>query len=169
MNDARKARKPSPVPDARLSPAVRRFLVIVRNDVEPYGWSVNVEKSGDYVSLEFRNPLSPVATGIGFDPDQPVPALLAELKHQMDREPELVRTRTARAPAKRRHLIGGLRWAATSYGWSDKTFREVIDVLRHFRVLADDEWSWLNTIGPHVLTKDLERKWRKHMRLTDKR
>lgn len=148
---------------------MRRFLAIVRKDVEPSGWSVHVERSGSNMRLEFRNPLSPVAAGIGFDPDQTVPAMLAELKDQMDAEPEFARTRTAKPPAWRRPLIGGLRWAATSYGWSDKVFREVIDVLRHFRVLADDEWSWLNAIGPHVLTKDLEREWRKHVRLNEKR
>ena len=169
MTSAKKPVKPHRVPDTRLSPAVRRFLTTVRKDVEPFGWSVHVEKSGNDMRLEFRNPLSPVWEGIGFDPNQPLPALLAELKYQMDLQPEFARTRTARPPSRRRPLIGGLRWAATSYGWSDKVFREVIEVLRLFRVLADDEWSWLNRIGPHVLTKDLERKWRKHVKLNERR
>ncbi|HEV2217304.1 MAG TPA: hypothetical protein VGV88_06995 [Candidatus Dormibacteraeota bacterium] len=169
MTNAKKPLKSHRVPDTRLSPAVRRFLAIVRKDLEPFGWSVHVQKSGKDMRLEFRNPLSPVASGIGFDPSQPVPAMMAELREQMEAEPEFARTRTARAPAKVRPLIGGLRWAATSYGWTDKLFGEVIDLLRHFRVLADDEWTWLNTIGPHVLTKDMERKWRKHVRLNERR
>jgi hypothetical protein len=169
MTKAKKARKPTRVADAKLSPVVRRLLAGVRKDVEPHGWSVHVEKSGTNLFFEFRNPLSPVWTGIGFDPDQPIAELRADIEYHMSAEPEFERTKKARPPARRRRVLGGLRWAATSYGWSDKVFKEVIDTLHHFRLLADDEVRWLKTIGPQVLSKDLERKWRKHVRISEGR
>jgi hypothetical protein len=169
MTKAKKAQKATRVSDAKLSPAVRRFLTIVRKEVEPDGWSVHVEKAGKNLSLEFRNPLSPVWTGISFDPDQPLAAMRADIEYHMSAEPEFARMKKAPPPARRRRVIGGLRWAATSYGWSDRVFRQVIDTLHHFRLLADDEVSWLKTIGPQVLSKDLERKWRKHVRLGEGR
>ena len=84
-------------------------------------------------------------------------------------EPEFARTKMAKQPRRKRELIGGLRWAATSYGWSSKVFREVIDTLRTFNVLSEDEQVWLNTVGPDVLPKDIEQKFRKHVRLEQRR
>jgi len=37
-----------------------------------------------------------------------------------------------------------------------EVFRVVINILLHFRVLANDDWEWLNTGGPHELPADHE-------------
>jgi hypothetical protein len=34
---------------------------------------------------------------------------------------------------------------------------------------SDDEWTWLNTVGPDVLPKNLEREWRKRVRFEQRR
>ena len=157
------------VVDEDLNPGIRRLLFGVRKELEPFGWRVHIERSGKQLSFEFRNPLSPVSTGMLFDPGRPLKDINEELIQHVSAEAEFARTKMARPPRRQRELIGGIRWAATSYGWSRKVFREVIDTLRHFRVLSNDEWEWLNTVGPDVLSKELEREWRKRVRLSERR
>src|SRR5437867_8402727 len=111
------------VADEDLSPSIRRLLIDVRNDVEPSGWSVHVEQSGKWLSFEFRNPLSPVATGMVFDPSRPILDIKGELTEHLAAEPEFAHTKLATPPRRKRELLGGLRWAATSYGWSTKVFQ----------------------------------------------
>ena len=147
-----------------LAPSTRKLLTHLRKELGPHGWSIYVERRSKQLSFEFRNPLSPVASGWGFDPDRPTPELRAELAEFLKGESEFARTKMASPPRRRRQLVGGIRWASTSFGWSDQVFYELIDTLRHFRVLAGDEWEWLNTVGPQVLAPDLERKWQAQMR-----
>jgi hypothetical protein len=87
-----------------------------------------------------------------------------EVFEQLNADPEFARTKMAKSPRRRRALVGGLRWSSTSFGWSKKVFGEVIDTLRYFKVIDEDEHLWLKTVGPDVLPKDLERKWRLHVR-----
>ena len=157
------------IADNALSTGIRRLLIEARNDLAPHGWSVHVEGAGKNMSFEFRNPLSPVWIGMHFDADRTPSEVKKELDEHIKSEPEFARTKLANPPRKKRELIGGLRWAATSYGWSRKVFQDVIDTLRHFHVLSDDEWTWLNTVGPDVLPKNLEREWRKRVRLQQRR
>jgi hypothetical protein len=151
------------VSDDSLRPSIRRLLTKVRSELDPYGWRIHVERRGKQLSFEFRNPLSPIATGWIFDPDRPALQLGQELTEQLNAESEFARTKTASAPHRRRQLIGGIRWAAASYGWPDNVFREVVDTLRHYRVLANDEWEWLIAVGPQVLEPDLESQWRRRI------
>jgi len=137
----------------------------LRNDLVPYGWTVHVEGSrGKDFSFEFRNPLSPVNSGIHFDSGRPRSEVRDQVLEQLNAEPEFARTKMAKPPRRTRALIGGLRWSATSFGWSKKVFGEVIDTLRYFNVIAEDEYAWLKTVGPDVLRKDMERKWRQQVR-----
>jgi hypothetical protein len=153
------------VPETALTADTQDLLGELRNDLGPYGWTVHVEGSrGKNFSFEFRNPLSPVNTGIHFDSDRPRSEVRDEVLEQLNAEPEFARTKTAKPPSRRRALVGGLRWSATSFGWSKKVFEEVIDTLRYFNVITEDEHTWLKVVGPDVLPKDLERKWRQHMR-----
>ena len=169
MPSARQRRKPTRVSDDDLSPGIRRLLRGIRKDVEPAGWSVQVEKHAQDLSFVFTNPLSPVHTGWIFDPHRPTSELKRELAEHIAAEPEFARTKKATPPQRKRQLLGGFRWAATSYGWSARVFEEVIETLRHFRVLSNDEWSWLRTVGPDVLPKALEREWRKRVRMAKQR
>ena len=152
------------VADESLTPGVRDLLTELRGDLGRYGWTIHSEQRGSQLSFELQNPLSPVESGWIFDPERPTSELRTELMEHLKTESEFARTRTATPPRRRRRLLGGIRWAATSYGWPDPVFHQVIDTLRHFRVLASDEWEWLNAVGPRVLKPDLERKWQEHMR-----
>jgi len=165
MPSARQPRKPTRVSDEDLSPEIRRLLGGIRKDVEPAGWSVQVEKRGEDLSFVFTNPLSPVHTGWHFDPRRPKSELKKELDEHIAAEPEFANTKKATPPHKKRRLLGGIRWAATSYGWSARVFEELIETLHHFRVLSNDEWSWLRTVGPDVLPREIDREWRKRVRM----
>ncbi len=151
--------------DEDLSQSLLGLLTEVRAELGPYGWTVYAEQYGKQLSFEFRNPLSPVSTGMMiFDPQRSIADIRSELTENLAEEPEFAHTKLATPPRRKRDIIGGIRWAATSYGWSKKVFEEVIDTLRTFSVLSEDEWHWLKTVGPHVLQPDLKRKWRKHMK-----
>jgi hypothetical protein len=150
--------------DEDLSETIRGLLTEVRNELGPYGWSVHAEQRGKQLSFEFRNPLSPVSSGLIFDPQRSISDIRDELIENLAEEPEFAHTKLAMPPRRKRDLIGGIRWAATSYGWSRRVYDEVIDTLRTFSVLSEDEWHWLKTVGPDVLRPDLKRKWRKHMK-----
>lgn len=152
------------VPDDSLPMGIQDLLAEARGDLGSFGWTIHVERRGKALTFEFRNPLSPVWSGWNFDEDRPVAQLEEDLRGHLNAEPEFLRTKAGTPPRRKRRLVGGLRWAATSYGWSDKVFREVIDTLRYFRTLARDEWEWLNAVGPHVLEADLERKWQDHVK-----
>ena len=167
--NAPKAVKGIRVADEDLRAGIRGLLTYVRNDLGPFGWSVHVERFGKQLSFEFRNPLSPVSTGMMFDPGRRLSDIKQELTVHLSEEPEFAHTKMAAPPRRKRELAGGIRWAATSYGWSRKVFREVIDTLRTFRVLSDDEWEWLKTVGPDVLRDDLKREWRRQIKLSDRR
>jgi len=169
MPSARQPRKPTRVSDEDLSPEIRRLLGGIRKDVEPAGWSVQVEKRGEDLSFVFTNPLSPVHTGWHFDPRRPKSELKKELDEHIAAEPEFANTKKATPPHNKRRLLGGIRWAATSYGWSARVFEELIETLHHFRVLSNDEWSWLRTVGPDVLPREIEREWRKRVRMARQR
>jgi hypothetical protein len=155
--------------DENLSTHIRGLLTKVRNDLGPYGWSVYVDQRGKQLSFEFRNPLSPVSTGMVFDPSRSIADIRKELAEHLNGEPEFAHTKLATPPRRKRNLIGGIRWAATSYGWSQKVFQEVIDTLRGFKVLSEDEWQWLKTVGPDVLQEDLKREWQKHVKAHERR
>lgn len=159
----RKGAKGTRVADDSLSVGIQELLTEVRSELGSFGWTIHVERRGKRLTFEFRNPLSPLWTGWTFDEDRPLSELREELTEQLT-DPELVRTKSASPPRRKRELIGGLRWAATSYGWSDSVFREVIDTLRRFRVLAGDESGWLKTVGAQVLPPNTELEWQKRVR-----
>lgn len=163
VTTARQRRKPTRVLEKDLSPAIRRLLGAIRKDLQPHGWTVDVQKSGEHLSFEFRNPLSPVRSGLVFNPGRPTSELKRDLETHISEEPEFAHTKMARPPRRKREFIGGLRWAATSYGWSNEVFHEVVGTLRHFRLLSRDEFDWLSAVGPDVLPEQLERDWRKHI------
>jgi hypothetical protein len=123
-----------------------------------------VEQSGRQLSFEFRNPLSPVSNGMMFERSRSISDIKRQLAEGIREEPEFARTKMATPPRRKRQLIGGIRWAATSYGWSRKVFREVIDTLRALSVLSEDEWQWLKTVGPDVLREDIKREWQRRMK-----
>jgi hypothetical protein len=157
------------VADDDLSEAIRALLMYLRNDLEPYGWSIHAEQFGKQLSFEFRNPLSPVSTGLMFDPSRSISDIRDELTERLSEEPEFAHTKKATPPRRKRDLIGGIRWAATSYGWSRRVFQEVIDTLRTLSVLSEDEWQWLKTVGPDVLRADLKREWRRRVKEYERR
>src|SRR5260370_37637529 len=169
MPSARQPRKPTRVSDEDLSPGIRRLLDRIRKEVEPGGWIVHVDKRGEDRSFLFTKPLSPVHTGWHFDPRRPKSELKKELDEYIAAQAEFGRTKKATPPHNKRRLLGGIRWAATSYGWSPRVFEELIETLHQFRVLSNDEWSWLRTVGPDVLPKDLEREWRKRVTMAKQR
>ncbi len=150
--------------DEDLSAGIRGLLTVVRKEFGPYGWSVYVEQRGRQLSFEFRNPLSPVSTGMMFDPRRSITDIRDELTKHISEEPEFAHTKLAKPPRRKRDVMGGIRWAATSYGWSQKVFQEVIDTLRGFKVLSEDEWQWLKTVGPDVLREDLKREWQRRLK-----
>jgi hypothetical protein len=150
--------------DEELSESLLGLLTEVRAELGPYGWSVYAEQYGTQLSFEFRNPLSPVSRGMVFDPQRSISDIRNELTDNLAEEPEFAHTKLAMPPRHKRDIIGGIRWAATSYGWSKKVFEEVIDTLRTFSVLSEDDWHWLKTVGPDVLQPDMKRKWRKHVK-----
>jgi hypothetical protein len=150
--------------DEDLSESLLGFLMEVRAELGPYGWSIYAEQYGTQLSFEFRNPLSPVSRGMVFDPQRSISDIRNELTDNLAEEPEFAHTKLAVRPRRKRDLIGGIRWAATSYGWLRRVYDEVIDTLRTFSVLSEDEWHWLRTVGPDVLRSDLKRNWRRHMK-----
>ena len=59
------------MPDKSLSEGIRELLEEFRRDLGPYGWTIHVERfAGGDLRFEFRNRLSSVSHGIGFDPSQ---------------------------------------------------------------------------------------------------
>ena len=155
--------------DEDLTASIRRLLTGVRNEFGPYGWSVYVEQRGKQLSFEFRNPLSPVSTGMMFDPRLSISQVRDQPAEHVSAEPEFAHTKLAKPPRRKRHLIGGIRWAATSYGWSRKVFQEVIDTLQGFKVISADEWEWLKTVGPDVLREDLKSEWQRRLKAHERR
>ncbi len=158
------------MPDKSLSEGIRELLEEFRRDLGPYGWTIHVEGfAGGDLRFEFRNRLSSVSHGIGFDPSQGPAEVREELRLYLEAEPEFARTKLAKPPRRRRALVGGLRWAATTYGWSSRVFREIIDTLQAAEVLSVDEAEWMKIVGPTALQEKLVRPWRKHVRAEQRR
>ncbi len=152
------------MPDKSLSEGIRELLEELRRDLGPYGWTIHVEGfAGRDLRFEFRNRLSSVSHGIGFDPSQGPAEVREELRLYLEAEPEFARTKLAKPPRRRRALVSGLRWAATTYGWSSRMFREIIDTLQAAEVLSVDEAEWMKIVGPTALQEKLVRPWRKHV------
>lgn len=153
------------MPDKSLSEGIRELLAEFRRDLGRYGWTIRIETSvGGNLSFEFRNRLSSLSLGFGFDPNQSPAVVREEIRLDLQTEPEFARTKLAKAPHGRRALVGGLRWAATTYGWSSRVFREIIDTLQAADVLSSDEAEWMKIVGPTALQEKLVRPWRKHVR-----
>jgi hypothetical protein len=150
-----------------LSPGVRALIRELRKDLGPYGWRIYVQRSGKGFSVEFRNPLSPLASGIVLDRDYDLTDLTDQLLKHIKDEPEFDRTRLAQAPVRKRELVGRIRWAATSYDWSPKTFEQVIDTMHGLGVITSDERAWINKAGPAALQEDLMRDWQRHVESAD--
>lgn len=158
------------MPDKLLSEGIRDLLVEFRRDLGPYGWTIHVEGfAGRDLSFQFRNRLSSVSHGIGFDPRQGPAEVREELLLNLQAEPEFARTKLAMPPRRKRALVGGLRWAATTYGWSTRVFREIIDTLQAADVLSGDEADWMKIVGPTALQEKLVRPWRKHVKAEQRR
>lgn len=158
------------VPDKSLSEGIRDLLTEFRRDLGPYGWTIHIETSlGGNLSFEFRNRLSSLSLGFGFDPNQSPAAVREEIRLYLQSEPEFARTKLAKPPHGRRPLVGGLRWAATTYGWSSRVFREIIDTLQAADVLSVDEAEWMKIVGPTALQEKLLSPWRKHVQAEHQR
>jgi hypothetical protein len=149
-----KAVKSRKVADADLDAGIRRVLDEMRAAFEPDGWTVHVERTGkENLCFEFRNPLSPIATGMVFKSDLTPAELRQRLDEHVKDEPEFAHLKRFDPPRRKRQLLSGVRWAATWYGWSDRVFEEVLDSLLGFRVLSKEEWTWLMKVGPTVLSE----------------
>src|SRR5579864_6722398 len=95
------------VPEKALSADTLDLLTELRTDLGPYGWTVHVEGSrGKNLSFEFRNPLSPVYSGIHFDSGRPHSEVRDQVLEQLNAQPEFARTKMAKPPRRRRALIG---------------------------------------------------------------
>ncbi len=116
-----------------------------------------------------RNRLSSVSHGFGFDPYQTPAEVRAELQGHLQEEPEFARTKLAKPPRRKRDLVGGLRWAAATYGWSTRVFGEIIDTLQAAGVLYVDEAEWMRIVGPTALQEKLASEWRKRVRAEQRR
>jgi hypothetical protein len=157
------------VSDEDLDPQIREVLDEIRASLGRYGWTVHAERRGNNLSFEFSNPLSSMASGIGFQSDLTPAELRRHLAEQIDGEPEFARTQVAGPPRRKRPLLGGLRHAATWYGWSDRVFQEVTDTLVGFRILSKEEGVWLKATGPGALTDDIKTKLAKHRKAERRR
>jgi hypothetical protein len=161
--------RPITLADEDLDPGIRGLLEDYRARLGPHGWKVHVEKVGDYLSFQFDNPLSAISKGMQFERRRS----LAQIKHQLDEgiheDPEFARTQLAVAPRRQRRLIGALRYAATLYGWPNKVFEEVIEVLFHFRSISKAEWEWMKAVGPQAWPERIELDVRKHQRAERRR
>jgi hypothetical protein len=153
-----KAIKSRKVADDDLEPGIRRVLDEIRAAFEPDGWKVHVERpASQNLSFEFRNPLSPIATGMVFKSDLPPAELRQRLDEHVQEEPEFAHMKRFDPPRRKRELLSSVRWAATWYGWSDRVFEEVLDSLLGLRVLSREEWTWLMKVGPTVLSERVKR------------
>jgi hypothetical protein len=146
-----------------LSPGVRALIRELRKDLGPHGWNIYAQRTGKGFSVEFRNPLSPLATGIVFDHDDGLSDLTDQLLKHVKDEPEFDRTRLAQAPVRKRELVGRIRWAATSYDWPPKTFEQVVDTMQGLGFITSDERAWIKETGPAALQEELKRDWQAHV------
>jgi len=149
--------------DRDLSPGIRTLLRELRKDLDRYGWRVYVENSGKQFSIEFRNPLSPLVSGVVFDRGRQVSDIRDEIIAHIRDEPEFNQTRVTPLPARKRDLIGRIRWAGTSYGWSNATFEQVVDTMHAIGVLANDELTWAKKAGPASLPDEVRQDWQRHL------
>jgi hypothetical protein len=150
------------VADDDLDPGIREALDEMRTALGAHGWAVHAERGGEHMSFEFTNPLSTMATGMVFQSDLDPAELRGRLAELMRDEPEFAQTQLIDPPRRKRPLLGGLRYAATWYGWSDRVFQEIIETLVGFRILSKEEGTWLTAIGPGALSEDLRGKFAKH-------
>jgi hypothetical protein len=143
--------------DEDLDPGIRGLLEEHRASLGPYGWQVHAEKVGDNLNIQFENPLSGTSSGMGFDPRRPLAQIRQQLEDGVQSDPEFARTQLAIPPSRQRRFIGALRYAATLYGWPNKVFLEVIEVLFHFHVVSKGEWEWMKAVGPQAWPEHIER------------
>ncbi|MEA2644617.1 MAG: hypothetical protein QOG08_1643 [Chloroflexota bacterium] len=157
------------VADDDLDLGIREVLEEMRAALGPYGWMVHAERRGDNFSFEFRNPLSTMASGIHFDSHRSPAELRKQLDDHVSSEPEYAQTRLVDPPRRKRQLLGGLRYAANWYGWSDRVFQEIIDTLVGHRVLSKEEGTWLTAVGPGALSDDVRSGLAKHRKAERRR
>lgn len=157
------------VADDDLDPGIREVLEETRAAFGPYGWTVHAERHGNTLSFEFSNPLSTMASGIHFDSHRSPIEVRKELDEHMSSEPEFAQTRLVEPPRRKRRLLGGLRYAANWYGWSDRVFEEVTDTLLGYRILSKEEAAWLKAIGPGALSEQVRSGLAKHRKAERRR
>jgi hypothetical protein len=157
------------VADEDLDPQIREVLDEMRASLGGFGWTVHAERRGNDLSFEFTNPLSSMASGIGFESNLTPTDLRRYLAERINEEPEFARTQVVDPPRRKRPLLGGLRYAAIWYGWPDRVFQEIADTLVGFRILSKEEGVWLKAIGPGALTEDLKSKLAKHRKAERRR
>lgn len=149
--------RPALIDDSQLPSRLRAVLREYRARYQPSGWTVQPRRVGSALDFRFTNPLSPVESTVQFEPQISAAELRSRLNEHLDQESEFARLNHYKLPRRRRKLLGGLRWAATVYGWPDSVFREVVGSLRTFRVLRSDEWEWLNLAGSVVLPAEIKK------------
>lgn len=148
--------------DEDLNPGIRGLLDEYRARLGPYGWTVHAYEIGENLGFQFENPLSGLSSGMQFEPRRALDQIRQQLEDSVQGDPEFARTQLAIPPRRRRRFIGALRYAATLYGWPNRVFLEVIEVLFHFRAISKGEWEWMKVVGPQAWPEKIERDIRKH-------
>src|SRR6202035_5412527 len=161
--------RPIKLADQDVDPGIRGLLEEHRASLGPYGWQIHAEKVGDHLNIQFENPLSGTSSGIGFHPGQSLAQIRQQLEDGVQGDPEFARTQLAIPPRRQRRFVGALRYAASLYGWPNRVFLEVIEVLFHFRAISKGEWEWMKAVGPQAWPEHIERDVRKHQKAERRR
>jgi len=138
-------------PAGELRPHIQNMIDGIREELRPYGWSIDVMSKGGMLSIELRNPLSPAHLTFSTKMIEPE-TFHAALVNYMNTEPELVATRSVPAIRSRRKALGILRGGAGRSGWTPSVYRRVIDVLHEARFITNQEADWLEKVGPAKLS-----------------
>jgi len=137
------------VRDSELEPYVSELLDHARKAVEPGGWTVHVERS-HYVSLVFTSPLSPEIIGFSLTRQANPDRDRRRLSNFLKKDSEIARLAKVAPPSGKKRLLGGVRGSAATYGWSDETYEQVVNMLAEVRAITTEEWEWLTAVGPAV-------------------
>jgi hypothetical protein len=132
---------------AELSQATIELQRLARQLPAFYGWSIEPRPSKDRVKIELRDPVFGEVTGLGLS--------LQEFKTRrkllllaLAKSPEVALINSAPKDPSNPKLLTATRSAASGYGWSFETFRQVIELLTEADAIREDEFLWLLDSGP---------------------
>ena len=155
--------------DEDLDPGIRELLDEHRASLGPYGWKVHAYRIGESLGFQFENPMSGLSSGTQFEPRRALEEIRQYLEDSVQGNPEFARTQLAIPPRRQRRIIGALRYAAALYGWPNRIFLEVIELLFHFRTISKGEWEWMKAVGPQAWPERVERDVRKRQKAERRR